>query len=129
MAEKEHLFLLNKWIIKVIEDDKSNDSFTYCELMKHNEEAVEKIESAKTTENLLKIWKEMVEHYFLNYDVDIKKFNNNQEDFKKLPLEKQKKLLVEMLNKNQLYVNLSEIDDAQFKVSKEDKELNKKFYK
>ena len=71
----------------------------------------------------------MVEHYFLNYDVDIKRFNDNQEEFKKLSLEKQKKLLVEMLNKNQLYVNLSEIGDAQFKVSREDKELNKKFYK
>jgi len=119
----------SKRVQKVIENYKLKDSFVFCELMKHNEEAVDKIESAKTTENLLKIWKEMVEHYFLNYDVDIKRFNDNQDEFKKLPLEKQKKLLVEMLNKNQLYVNLSEIDDAQFKVSKEDKELNKKFYK
>ncbi|MEK6928010.1 MAG: site-specific DNA-methyltransferase [Nanoarchaeota archaeon] len=103
--------------------------FVYCELMKYNEEAVEKIQDAKPTENLLKIWKEMVEHYFLNYDVDIKRFNDNQEEFKKLSLENQKKLLIELLNKNQLYVNLSEIDDSQFKVSKEDKELNKNFYK
>jgi len=104
-------------------------SFIYCELMKFNEEAIDEIKDAKTTEDLLKIWKKMVEHYFLNYDVDIKRFNDNQEEFKKLSLEKQKKLLVEMLNKNQLYVNLSEIGDAQFKVSREDKELNKKFYK
>ena len=33
-----------------------------------------------------------------------------------------------MLDKNQLYVNLTEIDDKQFKVSEEDKELNRKFY-
>ncbi len=108
---------------------KGGGDFVYCELKELNEEAVDKIESVKTIDNLLKIWKEMVEHYFLSYDVDIKRFNDNQEEFKKLPIEKQKKLLVEMLNKNQLYVNLSEIDDAQFKVSKEDKELNKKFYK
>jgi adenine-specific DNA-methyltransferase len=37
-------------------------------------------------------------------------------------------LLAELLDKNQLYVNLSEIEDAQFKVSKEDKELNRQFY-
>ena len=43
-------------------------------------------------------------------------------------LEKQKRLLAELLDKNQLYVNLSEIDDAQFKVSDEDKALNKAFY-
>jgi adenine-specific DNA-methyltransferase len=33
-----------------------------------------------------------------------------------------------MLNKNQLYVNLSEIDDSQFNVSDEVKKLNKSFY-
>jgi len=43
-------------------------------------------------------------------------------------IEKQKHLLAELLDKNQLYVNLSEIDDAQFKVSEEDKVLNKTFY-
>ncbi len=43
-------------------------------------------------------------------------------------LDKQKKLLAELLNKNQLYVNLSEIDDKDFNVSKEDKKLNRSFY-
>ncbi|MFH1930916.1 MAG: hypothetical protein ABIN18_04915, partial [Pseudomonadota bacterium] len=42
-------------------------------------------------------------------------------------LEKQKKLLAELLNKNQLYVNLSEIDDEDFNVSEEDKKLNQSF--
>lgn len=37
-------------------------------------------------------------------------------------------MLVELLDKNQLYVNLSEIDDAQFKLSEEDKALNVAFY-
>ena len=41
-------------------------------------------------------------------------------------LEKQKHLLAEMLDKNQLYVNLSEIDDAQFNVSEEDMALNRR---
>ena len=41
---------------------------------------------------------------------------------------KQKKLLAELLNKNQLYVNLSEMDDEDFAVSKEDRELNRLFY-
>ena len=34
-------------------------------------------------------------------------------------LETQKHLLVELLDKNQLYVNLSEIEDADFAVSEE----------
>ena len=43
-------------------------------------------------------------------------------------LAKQKQLLTELLNKNQLYVNLSEIDDVEFGVSEEDKALNRAFY-
>ena len=107
---------------------KDGGEFIYCELLKYNEEAIDKIQEAKDTKILLKIWKEMCEKYFLNYDVDIKKFNDSKINFEKLSIHEQKILLLEMLNKNQLYVNLSEIDDSQFKVSKEDKELNKKFY-
>ena len=62
-------------------------------------------------------------------NVEINKFNNNKEDFEKLSLKEQKKILCAMLNKNQLYVNLSEINDKQFNISDEDKELNKKFYR
>ena len=43
-------------------------------------------------------------------------------------LAKQKQLLTELLNKNQLYVNLSEIEDADFGVSADDKALNRAFY-
>lgn len=107
---------------------KGGGEFIYCELLKYNQEAIEKIQSAKDTKQLLKIWGEMCDKYFLNYDVDIKKFNENKKDFEKLNLTQQKKIFIEMLNKNQLYVNLSEMNDFQFKVSKEDKKLNKKFY-
>ena len=37
--------------------------------------------------------------------------------------------LVEIIDKNQLYVNFSEIEDKTFAVSKEDKALNYSFYK
>ena len=43
-------------------------------------------------------------------------------------LDKQKRQLAELLNKNQLYVNLSEMDDEDFAVSEEDKALNRQFY-
>ncbi|MCC7574920.1 DNA methylase [Candidatus Woesearchaeota archaeon] len=103
--------------------------YVFCELLKCNQEAIDKIQDAKNTVYLLKIWEEMCVNYFLNYDVNIKKFNDNKGDFEKLSLAEQKKKLVEMLDKNQLYVNLTEIEDSQYKVSKEDKELNKLFYK
>lgn len=107
--------------------------FIYCELMKYNEAFMERIQAAKSSKELLKIWREMAEGSFLNWYVNPAMPEEAVRDFEALGkeengLEKQKRLLAELLDKNQLYVNLSEIDDAQFKVSEEDKNLNKAFY-
>ena len=40
----------------------------------------------------------------------------------------QLQMLAELLDKNRLYVNLSEIEDVDFGVSEKDKALNEKFY-
>lgn len=102
--------------------------FVYCELKKYNQTFIDQIENAKNTEILLSIWDEMKSHSFLNYNVDIKKQDESIEDFKLLQIREQKEILLEILNKNQLYVNLSSIDDEDYKVSKEDKNLTKSFY-
>jgi len=113
---------------KIIENNKSGD-FVYLELMKYNEAFMERIQAAKNSKELLKIWREMAEGSFLNWYVNPEMPDEAIKDFEAInDIEKQKKLLAELLDKNQLYVNLSEIDDAQFKVSKEDKALNKAFY-
>ena len=65
---------------------------------------------------------------FLNYNVDIKKQEEHIEEFKQLELAQQKEHLVELLDKNQLYVNLSSINDKDFAVSKEEKQVTQDFY-
>jgi len=70
----------------------------------------------------------MKEKAFLSYKVNVKQFDENVNEFEELDLENQKKFLLECLDKNQLYINLSEIDDTEYEISKEDKELNKQFY-
>lgn len=107
--------------------------FIYCELMTYNEAFMERIQAAKNIKELLKIWHDMTESSFLNWYVNpempeeaIKYFEELGKE--KNGLENQKQELAKLLDKNQLYVNLSEIDDAQFKVSKEDKALNKAFF-
>jgi len=117
---------------KVIEQ-KGGGDFVYCELMKYNEAFMERIQAAKSSEELVQIWREMAEDSFLNWYVNPAMPEEAVRDFEAIGreengLEKQKHLLAELLDKNQLYVNLSEIDDAQFKVSAEDKALNKAFY-
>jgi len=97
-------------------------------LKKYNQDFIDQIQEAKDTKGLLKIWDDMKSKSFLNYNVDITKQDETIEEFKQLSLVQQKQILVELLDKNQLYVNLSEINDKNFEVSKEDKVLNKMFY-
>lgn len=56
----------------------------------------------------------MKDKSFVNYNADIKKQDEHLEDFKALSLAKQKQHLCELLDKNQLYVNLSSLEDQDF---------------
>lgn len=103
--------------------------FVYLELMKWNENFVEKIQKAKTKDELKKLWKTMKEKAFLSYKVDIKAVDENAKDFADLSIKDQKRFLLECLDKNHLYVNYSEIDDEEYGVSTEDKKLNREFYR
>lgn len=107
--------------------------FIYCELKQYNEVFMDKIQAAKTSKELVKLWKDIAEHSFLNWYVNPETPEEAVKDFEAIGkeekgLDKQKKLLCGLLNKNQLYVNLSEMEDKQFAVSKEDKRLNRAFY-
>jgi adenine-specific DNA-methyltransferase len=104
-------------------------AFVYLELKKYNETFIEQIEEAKDTETLLQIWELMKTKSFLNYNVDIKKQDEHIEEFKKLSLKEQKQHLCEILDKNQLYVNLSSLNDADFECTEEEKKVTKDFYK
>jgi adenine-specific DNA-methyltransferase len=107
---------------------KGGGDFVYLELMKWNENFVEKILSAKTKDELKKLWETMKEKAFLSYKVDIKTIDEHARDFDDLSIEDQKRFLLECLDKNHLYVNYSEIDDEEYGVSEEDKKLNSEFY-
>lgn len=110
-------------------DWQGGGSFIYLELKKYNQIFIEKIEEAENSETLLQIWEEMKAKSFLNYNVDIKKHEQHIEDFKLLNLKEQKQHLCELLNKNQLYVNLSSLNDENFECTAEEKNLNRDFYK
>lgn len=103
-------------------------SFVYCELSQHNEAYIDRIQKAKTLKDLLTIWNEMQGKAFISYKVKPETINENISDFEKLTIDEQKRFLIEILDKNQLYVNYSEIDDKEYNVSDPDKKLNRKFY-
>ncbi len=103
--------------------------FIYCELMPYNQAYMNKIQAADSSEELVELWRDIAENAFLNWYVNPEVPEEAINDFIAIgDVEKQKHLLAELLDKNQLYVNLSEIEDSDFGVSAEDKALNKAFY-
>lgn len=106
---------------------KGGGEFVYAELAQHNEIWRNKIDNAKDNE-CQQIWQEMKDKAFLHYRADPKEFDKNANEFYQLSLSDQKKFLYECLDKNQLYVNLSEIDDKDYKIPQADKEFTKDFY-
>ncbi len=103
-------------------------SFVYLELKKYNQTFIEQIEEAKDPKALSQIWEQMKAKSFLNYNVDIKKQDEHLEEFKALSLAEQKQHLCELLDKNQLYVNLSSLNDTDFACSEEEKKVTQYFY-
>lgn len=104
-------------------------SFVYCELAKANDRFADEIEQAETSEQLKDIWGRMKATDYLNYKVDIKEVDANAESFDGLSLEDQKRFLIECLDKNLLYVALSDIDSNEYGVTEEDRRLTREFYR
>lgn len=134
----KHLSIISRRLKKVIEGEQSGiskrnnwqggGSFVYCELATANQRFADQIYAAESTHELKKIWEEMQQIGFLSWKIDPKAFNENVKDFEALNVDEQKLFLIECLDKNLLYVPLSEIDNAEFGISGTDKKLNAEFY-
>ena len=114
--------------VKRVIENNDQGAFTYCELLQWNSRYVAQIGAAQSAEEIQALWEKMQEQAFLSYKVDYAHFDEHAEEFAQLSLADQKRFLLEVLDKNQLYVNLSEIDDTDYRVSEEDKRLNRQFY-
>lgn len=116
-----------KRIQKAIEHNGISD-FVYLELKKYNQHFIDLIQEAKETKALLSIWEEMKAKSFLNYNVDIQKQEQHLEEFKTLPLAQQQTHLLKILDKNQLYVNLSSLEDKSFELTETEQQITRDFY-
>lgn len=107
---------------------KGGGSLVYCELNQANQTFIDQIQSAKTSADLDGIWQAMQQRAFLSYKVDPKAIDANKSEFEAFSFDNQQRFLIEVLDKNMLYVPYSEIDDATYAVSDEDKALNRQFF-
>ena len=106
-------------------------SFVYVELAKNNQNAIEYIQNCESYEDLVLFFNEMCDKYFLHYNVKVKDFREvicKEENFKKLNLDQQKIMFAKMLDLNQLYVNVSDMEDTKFNLSENDIAITKDFY-
>lgn len=110
---------------------KKGGSFTYLELAKNNQNAKDQIFACNSYNELLELFKKLYTNYFLHYNLKIKEFKevvSKEEKFKALPLDRQKEIFCKMLDNNQLYVNVSEMEDSKHNITTEDIALTKDFY-
>ena len=106
--------------------------FVYAELAPFNETAKQQILACESSDNIKTLFDELCERYFLKYNVSVNEFSQiiEESEFQSLPLDEQKQMVLEMLDLNQMYVSLSEMDDEQFAgcLNDDDKALSRAFY-
>lgn len=112
-------------------------SFVYAELMELNAYFVHKIQAAQSYEDLEKLFSEMRTEAHLNYQVALENVLSTEYEvdgifqtvaFSDLDLDEQKRLLIGTLDKNQLYVVASDMDDSDLNISESDKAFTRSFY-
>ena len=102
-------------------------SFVYCELKELNQKYIDEIMSAED-DKLIELYPQITESEFISYKADINKLKEGIEDFKRLETEEKRRFLIEILDKNLLYVNYSDIEDEDFCISEDEKAFTKSFY-
>ncbi|WP_243122790.1 site-specific DNA-methyltransferase [Haloimpatiens lingqiaonensis] len=123
---------------RVIEGDKSGisevvdwqggGSFVYCELLENSKELIDEIQNATDatiTDIKEKIYRdERIVPYITRDELEAVDV-----EFEKLTLEEKKMALCALVDKNKLYVNLSDIDDKEYNISDKDRKFTESFYK
>ncbi|WP_322876238.1 site-specific DNA-methyltransferase [Mycoplasmopsis felis] len=103
-------------------------SFVYCELLENTNSLISQIQDA-SNENIT-IIKNLIysDNRIVPY-LTTKELQDVDKDFETLSLKDKKQALIKLIDKNKLYVNYSDIDDASFNINKADKKFSKSFYK
>ena len=104
-------------------------SFVYCELSQLNQNFVDEIQAANDLNTYKNIYKRMVKSGFISCKVNPSDIEAASADFENLSMENQKRFLMELLDKNMLYVNFCDMEDEDFEISEQDKIFTRSFYR
>ena len=101
-------------------------SFVYAELATSNSNFANRIEAASDFVALHNVYADMQVTGYQRYELDLGAFDIK--DFANMPLMDAKRVLMDCLDANQLYVNLGSLGDADFDISDEDARATCSFY-
>ena len=107
---------------------KGGGSFVYCELLENANLIINKINLA-TENNILEVKEEVYSDERIIPYVTREELKKADENFRYLSLEEKKMALINIVDKNKLYVNYSDIEDETFEITKNDKKFSESFYK
>lgn len=102
-------------------------SFVYCELKELNQKFVDEIKVAND-KKLNELYNTIISSEFISYKAEINKLKDSEQEFEQLSIDDKKKFLIEVLDKNMLYVNYCDIDDNDFEITEQEKAFTKSFY-
>lgn len=101
--------------------------FVYCELKELNHKYIDEIQVADDNK-LDDLYKEITDSEFISYKADINKLKESEQDFKELSTEDKRSFLIQVLDKNLLYVNYCDMEDEDLAVTEEEKAFARSFY-
>ena len=107
---------------------KGGGSFIYCELLENANLIINKINLA-TENNIFEVKEEIYSDERIIPYVTREELKKADENFRYLSLEEKKMALINIVDKNKLYVNYSDIEDETFEITKNDKKFSESFYK
>ena len=107
---------------------KGGGSFVYCELLENANLIINKINLA-TENNIFEVKEEIYSDERIIPYVTREELKKADENFRCLSLEEKKIALINIVDKNKLYVNYSDIEDETFEITKNDKKFSESFYK
>jgi len=108
-------------------DWQGGGSFVYAELAASNSAFADRIETTTDMAALQAIHADIIATGYLRYDVDLSAFDT--ENFAALSMDDAKRVLMDCLDTNHLYVNLGSLGDAAFDISDEDAAATRSFYR
>ncbi|WP_100979692.1 site-specific DNA-methyltransferase [Helicobacter pylori] len=105
---------------------KGGGSFVYAELKEVNLEIKRQILNAKSKSECLKIFNALSERFLKRADCKIDEIHS--EEFHNLDLNEQKRICCQLLDSNEDYLNLGDIDEDAWEIDDSTKKYNEIFY-